>query len=107
MRRAEIVVAAILGLFSLYLMWKSGENTSWDQSLGRFANIGFVEGEGPASGWWPFWLSVIMFLSSIWIGINWWDRNPVNGEFRTNESAYRASYARTQSRCTLHFHLCK
>ena len=72
MRRAEIITAFILGLFSAYLMWKSGEPPAWDTSVSRFANIGFIEGEGPASGWWPFWLSGIMLVCSIWIGVNWW-----------------------------------
>ena len=72
MRRAEIVTAIVLGLFSIYLMWKSGEPPAWDPSVERFANIGMVEGEGPASGWWPFWLSLMMLISSIWIGVNWW-----------------------------------
>ncbi len=54
MRRAEIVTAIILGIFSAYLMWKSGEAPSWDPSVARFDNIGMIEGEGPASGWWPF-----------------------------------------------------
>jgi len=72
MRRAEIVTAIILGIFSAYLMWKSGEAPSWDPSVARFDNIGMVEGEGPASGWWPFWLSAIMLICSIWIAVNWW-----------------------------------
>ena len=72
MRRAEIITAVILGLFSVYLMWKSGEPPAWDPSVPRFANIGMIEGEGPASGWWPFWLSGIMLICSIWIGVNWW-----------------------------------
>ena len=75
MRRAEIVTAIILGLFSLYLMWKSGEPPAWDPTVPRFSNIGMVEGEGPASGWWPFWLSLIMFLSSVWICVNWWRKS--------------------------------
>lgn len=74
MRRAEIVMAFVLGLFSVYLMWKSGEPPSWDTSVPRFANIGMIEGEGPASGWWPFWLSAMMLVCSVWIGVNWWRR---------------------------------
>ncbi len=74
MRRAEIITAVILGLFSAYLMWKSGEPPAWDPTVPRFANIGMIEGEGPASGWWPFWLSAIMLACSMWICINWWRR---------------------------------
>jgi len=61
-----------LGFFSVYLMWKSGEPPSWDPDVPRFANIGMIEGEGPGSGFWPFWLSLIMLISCVWIGINWY-----------------------------------
>lgn len=74
MRRAEIVTAVILGIFSVYLMWKSGEPPSWNPDVPRFANIGMIEGEGPGSGFWPFWLSAIMLICCIWIGINWYRR---------------------------------
>ncbi len=72
MRRAEIITAFVLGLCSLGLMWKSGEGPSWDPSVPRFANIGMIDGEGPGSGFWPFWLSFIMFLCCIWIAVNWY-----------------------------------
>jgi len=72
MRKAEIVTAFILGVFSLYLMWKSGEPPSWDPEIGRFANIGMIDGEGPGSGFWPFWLSTVMFVCCLWIGFNWY-----------------------------------
>ena len=62
MRKAEIIMAFVLGLFSLGLMWKSGEPPSWNPDIPRFANIGFIDGEGPGSGFWPFWLSLIMLL---------------------------------------------
>lgn len=74
MRRAELVTAIILGIFSVYLMWKSGEPPAWNPEVGRFANIGMIEGEGPGSGFWPFWLSGIMLICCIWIGINWYLR---------------------------------
>lgn len=74
MRRAEIVMAVVLGLLSIYLMWKSGEGPSWDPDAVRFANIGMIEGEGPGSGFWPFWLSLVMLICCFWIGINWWRR---------------------------------
>ena len=54
MRKAEIIMAFVLGLFSLGLMWKSGEPPSWNPDIPRFANIGFIDGEGPGSGFWPF-----------------------------------------------------
>jgi len=72
MRRAEIVTAVLLGFFSVYLMWKSGEPPAWDPDVPRFANIGMIDGEGPGSGFWPFWLSAIMLVSCVWIGINWY-----------------------------------
>lgn len=74
MRRAEIVTAVILGILSIYLMWKSGEPPSWNPDVGRFANIGLIEGEGPGGGFWPFWLSAIMLICCVWIGINWYRR---------------------------------
>ena len=72
MRRAEIIVAFILGLFSIGLMWKSGEPPAWNPDIERFANIGFIDGEGPGSGFWPFWLSVLMLICCIWIAVNWY-----------------------------------
>lgn len=72
MRRAEIVTAFILGLCSLALMWKSGEGPAWDPDVPRFANIGMIDGEGPGSGFWPFWLSLVMLICCIWIGVNWY-----------------------------------
>ena len=61
-----------LGIFSIYLMWKSGEPPSWNPDIHRFANIGMIEGEGPGSGFWPFWLSLIMLICCVWIGFNWY-----------------------------------
>ena len=72
MRKAEIITAFLLGLFSLGLMWKSGQAPSWDPTISRFENIAFIEGEGPGSGFWPFWLSLIMFICCVWIGYNWY-----------------------------------
>ena len=74
MRRAEIITAFILGILSIYLMWKSGEAPAWNPDIARFDNIGLIEGEGPGSGFWPFWLSAIMLICSIWIAINWFRR---------------------------------
>jgi len=74
MRRAELITAIILGLFSLYLMWEAGEPSpnAWDPAMQkRFANVGWIDGEGPGSGFWPFWLSFVMFLCCVWIVVNW------------------------------------
>ena len=75
MRKAEIITAFLLGLFSLGLMWKSGQGPAWDPTVSRFDNIAFIEGEGPGSGFWPFWLSLIMLLCCIWIAYNWYVRS--------------------------------
>lgn len=57
MRRAEIITAAILAIFSVLLMIKSAEvPIGWNARLG-----------GPSAGTFPFWLSAGMLLSSIWI----------------------------------------
>lgn len=59
MRRAELIMAVVLAFFSIYLMWKSTELT-----------VGYVEGEGPGGGAWPFWLAGIMLICTIAIFIN-------------------------------------
>jgi putative tricarboxylic transport membrane protein len=61
MRRGEISLAGLLALFSLYLMWKSAE-----------LPIGYIRGQGPGGGAWPFWLSAIMLISCGVIAWNWW-----------------------------------
>lgn len=60
MRLAEIVTAGILALLSVYIMWKSTE-----------LEIGYVTGEGPGGGAWPFWLSAIMLTCTGVIALNW------------------------------------
>lgn len=61
MRLAEIVTAGVLALLSIYLMWKSTE-----------LNVGYISGEGPGGGAWPFWLSGIMLICTVMIAINWY-----------------------------------
>jgi putative tricarboxylic transport membrane protein len=63
MRFGEIITAGILALLSIYLMYKSTELPIW-----------YIAGEGPGGGFWPFWLSFIMLLSTFWIAFNWWRR---------------------------------
>ena len=63
MRTGEIVTAGILALFSVYLMWKSAE-----------LPIGYISGQGPGGGAWPFWLSAIMLVACGLIAVNWWRR---------------------------------
>ena len=60
MRRAELIMAICLGLFSIYLMVKSAE-----------LPIGWIPDEGPGGGAFPFWLAAGMLLCCIWIIINW------------------------------------
>lgn len=69
MRKAEIVMAGLFALMSVYLMWKSGQVPSWSTG-GRFSNIWYSD-EGVGDGFWPFWLALIMLLCCIWIAINW------------------------------------
>ena len=68
MRQGEITLAGLLALFSLYLMWKAAE-----------LPIGYIRGQGPGGGFWPFWLSLGMFLSCLAIAFNWWrGKTPVS-----------------------------
>lgn len=60
MRIAELVMALFLGLFSVYLMIKSNE-----------LPIGWIPGEGPGGGAFPFWLAAGMLICCIWIIVNW------------------------------------
>ena len=55
MRKAELVMAVIMMVFSIYLMFKSAE-----------LPIGWIPDEGPGGGAFPFWLSAGMLLTSIW-----------------------------------------
>ncbi len=60
MRKAELVMALVMAVFSLYLMWKSAE-----------LPIGWIPEEGPGGGVFPFWLSVGMLLCCVAIIIRW------------------------------------
>ena len=61
MKTGEIVTAGLLALFSAYLMWKSAE-----------LPVGYLRGEGPGGGAWPFWLSAIMLICAMMIAVNGW-----------------------------------
>ncbi len=68
MRLAELVMAIVMGIFSLYLMWKSAE-----------LDIGWIPDEGPGGGAWPFWLAFVMLLCCLWIIFQWvWKRSPLS-----------------------------
>lgn len=60
MRNGEIITAGVLALLSVYLMYESSKN-----------GIGYVQGKGPAGGFWPFWLSVGMLISTGFVALNW------------------------------------
>ena len=77
MRTAELVTAILLGLLSIYFMWEAGEPSpnAWDPAMQkRFASVGWIEDEGPGSGFWPFWLSAVMLVCCLWIIYNWFKR---------------------------------
>jgi hypothetical protein len=59
MRRGEFFTAAILAVLSIYMMWKSTE-----------LKIGYIKGEGPGGGAWPFWLSAIILICTALIAYN-------------------------------------
>ena len=60
MRMAELVMALVMAVFSVYLMWKSAE-----------LPIGWLPGEGPGGGAFPFWLSAGMLVCCVAIIARW------------------------------------
>lgn len=73
MRRAEFVMAAVMAVFSLYLMWKSAE-----------LPIGWEPERGPGGGAFPFWLSFGMLISCL--VIIWRAIRRVTPESRSGEA---------------------
>lgn len=63
MRIAEFLMAFAMAIFSIYLMWKSTE-----------LPIGWISGEGPGGGAWPFWLSAIMLMCCLVILYRWFKK---------------------------------
>ena len=63
-RTAELLMALVMGAFSIYLMVKSTE-----------LPIGWIEEEGPGGGTWPFWLATIMLISCGGILFNWFRKH--------------------------------
>ncbi len=59
-RLAELVMAIVMAVFSLYLMWKSSE-----------LPIGWIPGSGPGGGAFPFWLAAGMLVCCLWIMVRW------------------------------------
>lgn len=54
-------MAVLMGLLSMFLMWKSAE-----------LEIGWIPDRGPGGGAWPFWLSAVMLLCCVIIIFRWW-----------------------------------
>ncbi len=60
MRRAELIMALVMAAVSIGLMWKSAE-----------LPIGWIPGEGPGGGAFPFWLAAGMLVCCLWILVKW------------------------------------
>ena len=71
MKRAELFMATLMAVFSLYIMWKSAE-----------LEIGWIPNEGPGGGAFPFWLGVGMLVCCMLIFI---------GQFRRADEHVGAS----------------
>lgn len=63
-RQAELLMALATIAVSLGLMWSSSDGLE----------IGWVPEKGPGSGFWPFWLSVGLLLSSLMTLYRWFTR---------------------------------
>ena len=77
-RTAELLMAIMMGIFSIYLMVKSAE-----------LPIGWIDREGPGGGAWPFWLSTIMLISCLGILFNWFRKH---GPIATSDKVYIESH---------------
>ena len=77
-RTAELLMAIVMGAFSIYLMYKSTE-----------LSIGWIEDEGPGGGTWPFWLATIMLISCGGILFNWFIKK---GPVATSSKTYIESH---------------
>ena len=73
-RTAELLMAIMMGIFSIYLMVKSAE-----------LPIGWIDGEGPGGGAWPFWLSLVMLICCLGILFNWFRKH---GPIATSNKVY-------------------
>ncbi|MGI9426688.1 MAG: tripartite tricarboxylate transporter TctB family protein [Hyphomicrobiaceae bacterium] len=59
-RTAELLMAIFMAVLSAYFMWEAGK-----------LPVGWIPDEGPGGGFWPFWLSLIMLICSVWVFANW------------------------------------
>ena len=64
MRRAELIMALVMAACSAGLMWKSAE-----------LPLGWIPGEGPGGGAFPFWLAAGMLACCAWIVVRWFTRS--------------------------------
>lgn len=80
MRQAELITGFLMAALSAYLMNKSAE-----------LPIGWIAGEGPGGGFWPFWLAAFMMISSIWILVNWFRRTSPPSQ---SDEPYMDAYAK-------------
>jgi len=60
MRKAELIMALVMAVFSVYLMWKSTE-----------LPIGWIPDEGPGGGAFSFWLGTGMLICCLAIVYRW------------------------------------
>lgn len=77
-RTAELLMAIMMGIFSIYLMYKSYE-----------LPVGWIENEGPGGGAWPFWLSAVMLISCLGILFNWYRKH---GPIASSEKIFIESH---------------
>jgi hypothetical protein len=77
-RTAELLMAIMMGAFSIYLMVKSTE-----------LEIGWIDEEGPGGGAWPFWLSTIMLICCLGIIFNWYRKH---GKIASSTKIYIESH---------------
>ncbi|MFQ5775099.1 MAG: tripartite tricarboxylate transporter TctB family protein [Kiloniellaceae bacterium] len=63
MRLAELVMAVVMAIFSLYLMWKSTD-----------LPIGWIPDEGPGGGAFSFWLATGMLVCCLAVIARWLTR---------------------------------
>ena len=70
MRIMELIMAFVMGAFSVYQAIKSAE-----------LPVGWIPGEGPGGGAFPFWLSVGMIICCVAIIVNWF-RGPFPEKLR-------------------------
>lgn len=82
MRWAELVMAIVMAIFSLYMMWKSAE-----------LPIGWIPDEGPGGGAFPFWLAFGMLLCCLAVIARWVLRKT---ELSRSDQPYMDSFALKQ-----------